>query len=105
MKEFSATSRCLHGRGDPPQAQALQRGILSHRPQKTASWNIDHAIDECRLMNMRPPDRQVAVGQAGCAHKAGLFEFAAASVEPNAFIAAERAQAKFATDQQMSRMA
>ena len=49
-------------------------------------------------------DRQVAVSQAGCAHEAGLLALPAAAVEPNALIAAERAQAEFAADRQMSRM-
>src|SRR5436309_11834928 len=55
-------------------------------------------------MLMRPADRQITVGQTGCAHEAGLLAFTAASMEPNAFIAAEGAQAEFATHRQMSRM-
>src|SRR5512132_1805565 len=104
MKKFSATGRGLHGRGDPPQAHALQHGTSAHRPQKAAGWNVDHAIDEGRLMIMWTSDRQIAIDQAGCAHEAGLLAFPAASVEPNAFIAAESAQPEFATDRQMSPM-
>src|SRR6184192_2689089 len=103
MKKFSAPGRRLHGRGDPPQAQALQHRTSLHRPQKTAGRNIYHAVDECRLMIMRTGDRQIAIDQSGCAHERVLFGLAAGSVEPYTLVAAEGTQAKFATDRQMSR--
>src|SRR5436190_21994212 len=98
MKKFSATGRGLHGRGDAPQPQALHHGSRSYRAQKTAGRNIDHTIDECRLMIMRTGDRQITVGQTGRPHNESLLSFVAGSVEPNAFVAAEGPQAKFATD-------
>src|SRR5262245_34238406 len=55
-------------------------------------------------MIVRTADRQVAVGQAGCANERGLLELPACAVEPNAFVAAKGTQAKFATHRQISRI-
>src|SRR5262245_36885170 len=52
-------------------------------------------------MIVRTADRQVAVGQAGCANESGLLGLAACAVEPDTFVAAKGSQAKFATDRQM----
>src|SRR5262245_37828291 len=104
MKKLSATGRRLQSRGDSPQAQPLQRRALSHRSQKAAGRNIHHTIDKHRLMIVWTADRQIAVGQAGCAHQRGLLGLAACAVEPNAFVAAKGTQAKFATHRQMRRI-
>src|SRR5262249_13118688 len=50
MKERSAARRRLHRGRDAPQAQALERGVLSYRPQETARRDVDHAVDERRLV-------------------------------------------------------
>src|SRR5262245_53760843 len=97
VKNSTAPSRRLHGRGDSPQAQALQRGAFSRRSKKAAGRNIDQAIDKRRLMIVWTADRQIAVRQAGCAHDKGLLRPAARAVEPDAFVAAKGAQAEFAT--------
>src|SRR5262245_10428696 len=55
-------------------------------------------------MIVRTADRQVAVGQAGCANEWGLLGLAACAVEPNTFAAAKGSQAKFARHRQMSRL-
>src|SRR5204863_6569808 len=98
VKEFSALGRRLHGRGDPPQAQALQRGAFCRRSKKAAGRNVDEAIDKRRLMIVWTPDRQIAVGQAACAHGKALLRAASRTVEPNTFVAAKGPQAKVATD-------
>src|SRR5215510_5455248 len=50
MKERSPASRRLHRGRDAPQAQALQCGVPSDWPQETARRDVDHAVDERRLM-------------------------------------------------------
>src|SRR5690242_15062597 len=102
MKKLSATGRRFHGRGDPPQAQALQDGTFSYWPQKAAGGKIDHPIDKNRLVIVRTGDRQIAVGQPGCAHERALLRLAPCAVEPDAFVAAKGTQAEFATHRQMS---
>src|SRR5262249_4908948 len=104
VKEFPALGRRLHGRGDPPQSQALQRGAFCRRSEEAASRNIDEAVDNHRLMIVWTPDRQIAVGQAACAHGKGLLRAAARTVEPDTFVAAQGTQAKVATDRQMRRI-
>src|SRR6266516_3845273 len=101
MKKSSAPRRCFHRRRDAPQAQTLQDGALSHRPQKTAGRHIDHAIDECWLVTVSAADRQIAIEQAGGAHEMRLLGFAAGPVEPNALVSAESPQTEFPTDRQM----
>src|SRR5947208_2053011 len=103
MKKSSTTGRCLHGRGNPSQAQVLQQRTSPDRPQKAAGRDVDHAVDECRLMIMGAADRQIAVKQPGRAHEMRLLDLAAGSLEPNALVSAESPQANFPTDRQMSR--
>src|SRR6266508_5371359 len=98
MKEFSAPGRRLHRRPDAPQACTLQDSALSHRPQKTAGRDVDHAVDECWLMIMGAADRQIAVEQSGRAHEMRLFGPAAGSMEPNALVSTESPQAEFPRD-------
>ena len=64
--------------------------------KKAAGRNIDEAVDQRRLMIVWTPDRQIAVGQAACAHGKGLLRTAACTVEPDAFVAAKGTQAKAA---------
>src|SRR5262249_29605449 len=103
MKKSSAAGRRLHGRGDLPQAQALQCGSFSHRSQKAAGRNIDHSIDKHRLVVVWNADRAKTAGQAGSTRERGLSRMAAWGMEPNVFVATKGTQAKFATDRQMSR--
>src|SRR5262249_11190668 len=101
-KSFGGRAPRPRGGGVPPQAQPLQRSVFPRRSQKAAGRNIHHTIDKHRLMIVWTADRQIAVGQAGCAHQRGLLGLAACAVEPNAFVAAKGAQAKFATHRQVS---
>src|SRR5215468_2743467 len=52
MKERSALRCRFHRASDAPQAQALQRGILSYWPQEATRRDVDHAVDERWFMVM-----------------------------------------------------
>src|SRR5258706_5957524 len=102
MKKLSATGRRFHGRGDPLQAQALQRGTVSNRSQKAAGGNIDHAIDKRRLVIVWTADGEITVGQAACAHERALLRLAPCAVGTNAVRSAKSTPGQIATHPQMS---
>src|SRR5215471_11572947 len=103
MKQFSMPGRRFHRRVDAPQAQPFQHSALSHRPQKTARRDVDHAVDDGRLMLMGSADRQITVEQARRTDEMRLFCLAAGSMEPSALVSPKSPQAEFATDWQMRR--
>src|SRR5215510_774525 len=103
VKQPVAARRSLHGRGDAPQPQALQRGIARDRPQEAAGGHIDHAAVERRLVIVRTSDRQVAVEEPRAAHEQILLAVAACCMEPDALVAAERPQSELAANRQMLR--
>ena len=86
-------------------ADALEQHPIEPAPadwaEKTARHHIHHPFDDLRLMHMMAGNRQVRIGKTRRALSQTLFRFFRGTMEPDALIAAKRAEAKLVSDAQM----